>query len=287
MKRTGWLKIALAGALTIAAAGCAMGGRSQVHRSNNLFKFLYPHQSARIDTPGIPTLSLPLRVGVAFVPAESDKNDWSARRDEAAFSESHKQELLKRVSDQFRSYAFVKLIEVIPTTYLRPGGGFENLEQLQKMYGLDVMALVSYDQAQFTDQGFLSLTYWTVVGAYVIQAEKNETRTMLDAAVYDIASRRLLFRAPGISSVKERSSAVNLNEQLRKDSAKGFEIAGTNLVYNLKAELESFRERVKNAPTEYKVAHRPGYTGAGAAGAFEVSMIAIFGAVACARRFKR
>ncbi len=48
------------------------------------------------------------------------------------------------------------------------------------MYDIDVIALVSYDQVQFTDGSFLSLTYWTIVGAYVVAGEKNDTSTMLD-----------------------------------------------------------------------------------------------------------
>ena len=43
------------------------------------------------------------------------------------------------------------------------------------MFGIDVIVLLSYDQVQFRDEGLLSLTYWTVVGAYTIPGEKNDT----------------------------------------------------------------------------------------------------------------
>lgn len=40
---------------------------------------------------------------------------------------------------------------------------------------MDVVALVSRDQVQFTDQGLLSLTHWTLVGAYIVPGERNDT----------------------------------------------------------------------------------------------------------------
>lgn len=99
-------------------------------------------------------------------------------------------------------------------------------------------SLSSPDQVQFTDTGLLSLTYWTLVGAYVVKGEKNDTQTMLDAAVYDIRSRKLLFRAPGISRVKNSATPVNLTEKLRLDRDEGFRLAAAELVTNLHRELE-------------------------------------------------
>jgi rhombotail lipoprotein len=286
MKNFNWTKIAALIAIAIIAAGCAQFTSQRTrHRANSLYKFLYPAGSEHIDTPSIPTLNLPLRVGVAFVPSE---NKDGYRADDVEFSEAHKAALLKDVSDKFKSYAFVKNIEIIPTAYLTQGGGFANLDQLRTMYNLDVMALLSYDQAQFTDEGLLSLTYWTIVGAYVIPGEKNDTRTMLDAAVYDIASRKLLFRAPGISAVQNSSTFVNQTKELRNSSEEGFAKAATNLVAELKVQLADFQERVKSSPAEYKVAHRPGYTGAGSFHVLEIGLFACAGAgLALAQRASR
>ncbi|HUS35102.1 MAG TPA: rhombotarget lipoprotein [Verrucomicrobiae bacterium] len=275
MKNFNWRKIVALAAIVVVAAGCTQFANQRTrHRANSLYKFLYPAGSERVDTPSIPTLNLPLRVGVAFVPTE---NGDGFQHEDLQFSEAHKAALLKKVSEQFKSYPFVKNIEIIPTAYLTPGGGFANLDQLRTMYSLDVMALLSYDQAQFTDEGLLSLTYWTIVGAYVIPGEKNDTRTMLDAAVYDIASRKLLFRAPGISAIQNSSTFVNQSRELRNSSEEGFEQAATNLVAELKVQLGQFQERVKNSPAEYKVAHRPGYTGQGAFNVFDVGLMACAG----------
>ena len=275
MKKVGWSKLAAAAAIALLAVGCAEFSHQRPrHRANSLYKFLYPNGAEHVDKPTIPTLSLPLRVGVAFVPTEDDRG---MRSEDIDFTEAHKAELLKKVSEQFKSYPFVKNIEIIPTAYLTPRGGFENIDQLRTMYDLDVMALLSYDQAQFTDQGMLSLTYWTIVGAYVIPADKNDTRTMIDAAVYDIPSRKLLFRAPGISTVQTRSTFMNQSEELRDTSEQGFEKAATNMVAELKVQLPDFQDRVKKSPTEYKVVHKPGYSGGGAISPTELGLIACAG----------
>ena len=271
--------IGIAAAAIILVAGCASMGMAQHHRASNLYAYLYSDQKEHVDTPTVPVLSLPLRVGIAFVPVDKPggRNNYSYEED-LSFSESQKMDLMKQISDQFKRYPFVKSIELIPSPYLTSRGGFANLDQIRTMYGVDVMTLLSYDQVQFTDEGVLSFTYWTIVGAYVVPGEKNDTKTMLDAAVYDIASRKLLFRAPGIGNIKGSATPINLSEELRGDSKKGFEEAATNLVENLKAQLAEFKERVTNAPTEYKIEYKPGYTGSGAFGGMETIIVGGLGA---------
>jgi rhombotail lipoprotein len=274
MKRNVWARVALFAVVASLGFGCAEFNHARVrHRANSLYTFLYPEGSEHADAPTIPTLSLPLRVGVAFVPTQTN-----GRPDEdVEFTETHKAALLKKVSDQFKSYPFVRNIEIIPSAYLTPRGGFANIAQLKSMYDLDVMALLSYDQAQFTDEGMLSLTYWTIVGAYVVPGEHNDTRTMIDAAVYDIRSRKLLFRAPGLSTVKASATLMDSDEELRHNSEQGFEEAATNLVVELKAQLADFQERVKSSPQEYKVVRKPGYTGEGALSPLELGLVACAG----------
>src|SRR5258708_6240805 len=151
--------------LALALTGCETfeGNRSQRHASS-LVQYLYPKRTEHVDKPAIPVLTLPLRVGVAFVP-EDNGHQREAYTRSPALSEQQKLKLLKEVSDQFRKYPFVKTIEVIPSEYLAPGGSFENLDQLRSMFGVDVIALVSYDQLQFTDDTSCSLAYLTVVAA--------------------------------------------------------------------------------------------------------------------------
>lgn len=276
-------KTAIAFVSFILLAGCEgyRSHRSQ-RQSSSVVNYLYPHQAGHVEAPTIPLLSLPLKVGVAFVPEDAGRNQYAVAS--GPLSENQKVTLINDVAASFKQFPFVKSIEVIPSAYLTPKGSFANLQQVHSMFGVDVVALLSYDQVQFTDEGLLSLTYWTLVGAYVVQGEKNDTQTMLDAAVYDIRSRKLLFRAPGVSRVKHSATPVNLSEQLRKDREEGFKAAATNMVTNLHRELELFREKAKQSPGEFKIAHKPGYTGAGSLGGMEAVLMGLLGAFYAWRR---
>ena len=257
-------------------AGCTHFFRGDARQRQNasVVDFLFPQEAVDAQQVAVPTLNLPVDVGVAFVPAAR-----SERYRAPAISEERKGRLLKDVAREFEGYKFVRRIEIIPTSYLRAGGSFANLDQVARMFGVQVIALVSYDQMQFTDADAVSLAYWTVVGAYVVEGEKNDTQTLLDAVVYDVSSRALLFRAPGTSHIKGRSTPVNLTEELREDAEAGFQQAATNLVVNLKTELGSFQERVRNQPEEVRIVSRPGYAGTGASGVFEVIVLMAMGGV--------
>lgn len=253
--------------------GC---GAQQRYQKSSVVDYLYPDKAEPAETPTIPVLSLPIKVGIAFVPfGESKKSTVPSllHMPDPNFSERDRIALMQEVSGHFKKYQFVKSIELIPSAYLTPGGSFSNLDQLRTMFGVDVIALLSYDQAQFTDQGSLSLSYWTLVGAYVMQGEKNDTNTMMDAAVYHIQSRKMLFRAPGISRIKGSATPVNLSEQLRLDSAAGFNEAAKDLVVNLQIQLDLFREKVKSSPEEFKVISRAGSTGGGEMDAFSLTLV--------------
>ena len=143
------------------------------------------------------------------------------------------------------------------------------------MFGVDVIALVSRDQKQFADPNALSFLYLTVVGAYVVPAEKNETYTMVDTAVFDIPSRTMLFRAPGMHRSKGHSTYVGLEDALRKDQKEGVVLATEAMVGQLKSELGLFQERVKKQPETVRVVHRPGYTGGGAGGWLDAAWIGL------------
>lgn len=258
----------LVGVLLLLSLGGCAGQQTNIRSS--VMEYLYPKSEDTYETPSIPHLNLPLRVGVAFVPdsrrSDSSYNFWAGQSTLNTITEAKKAEILEGVADQFRTLEFIKSIEVIPSAYLAPGGSFTNLSQIKTMYGIDVIALVSYDQVQFTDAGVLSLSYWTIVGAYVVSGEKNDTSTLLDTVVYDISSRKMLFRAPGTSKVEGRATPVNLSEELRADSIAGFEKAADNMTRNLQSQLEAFKEKIKEDPANVKISHRPGYSGGGSVG---------------------
>lgn len=269
-----------AAATLVLIAGCTVfSGSNERREASSAMEYLYPkHSTTQVDAPTVPVLSLPLRVGVAFVPEHGNRSGGTfVPWDNDHFTEKQKMDLMKKVSDDFKKYPFVQSIQLIPSAYLTPKGGFENLDQLRQMFSVDVIALLSYDQVQFTDEGFFSFAYVTVVGAWVVEGEKNDTKTMMDTVVYDIASRKLLFRAPGISQIKASATPVNLNQELREDSEKGFQQAATNMVGNLQVELAQFKDRVKSSPEEFKVVAKPGYSGAGAVDGFDLLLLSTLG----------
>ncbi len=239
-------------------SGCA-GKR---HYSSSLMDYLYPNSQQEVY-PSMPVLDLPLKVGIAFVPNHEEKGSagfWSfsgsKHPDNIPISEKERMELLDIVAQEFKEQEFIDIIELIPSDYLSPYGGFDNLGQVRTMYGLDVIALISYDQVQNIDEGFMSLTYWTIIGAYIVKGEKNSTNTLMDAAVFHIPSKSLLFRAPGTSFVKGSATPVNLDEQLRKDAAEGLHLATGKMIENLKIQLELFQKKVEEQPERYKVTYQ-------------------------------
>ena len=248
----------LAAGCTLVLAGCASLWRSSRHQSSSVVQFLYPGKDQPFVQPSIPTLRLPLRVGVAFVPSTHAQGEYQAFDD--TFAEAQKTGLMGEVASQFKALPFVQSIELVPTTYLRPGGSFENLDQLRAIMGIDVIALIAYDQAQNTGDTGWSIAYWTIVGAYVIPAQKNTTHTLMEAVVYDIPSRSLLFRAPGVSAVKGHGTLISNETDLRADSTQGYAAAARDLTLNLQKELDAFKVRAKAAPESIHIEHRPGFS---------------------------
>ncbi|MCF4009321.1 rhombotarget lipoprotein [Rheinheimera sp. UJ63] len=270
-------QISISLALLCSLTGCAsqqMGSRSSV------VDYLYPTESEVMISPATPVLQLPIRLGIAFVPADRSHqrgdNPWAWQNTGAnLLTEPAKMQILDNIAAQFREREFIGDIQVIPSAYLRPQGSFTNLDQLKTMFGVDVIALVSFDQAQFSDDSKAALSYWTLVGAYLVSGQKNDTSTLMDTAVYAIDSRKLLFRAPGVSQIQGRSTPINLSEELRLDSSAGFAAASEDMISNLETELQRFTERLKARPEDIQIVKSSNYRGGGSFGSS--FLIIIFG----------
>ncbi|MFO1318846.1 MAG: rhombotarget lipoprotein [Burkholderiales bacterium] len=268
--------------LAVALGGC-MSNQSRQRAS--VVEYLYPDRNNPMPETGIPVLTLPIRVGLAFVPGGSGSE----------LSEVERQELLARVASHFRQHPYVGAIELVPSSYVSPKGGFDNLEQIRSMLGADVIALVSYDQLQSSRQsalpawlGLQGMTVWTLVGAYVIPNETNTTHTLMDTAVFDIASRKMLFRAPGTSRVKGSSNLFGDGHELRSDSMDGYRMAAQDMIRNLDHQLVAFADRTKERPEEYKVVKTADYKGGGDVGIEGlIGIVAVAGALAWSRRRDR
>lgn len=264
---------------------CACATPPTQHRAGVL-DFLYPEGKPAAPPQDV-QLHLPLRVGIAFAP-ESGRGAYAS-----ALDESRRQQLLARIVEAFKGVEGLQKIEVIPTSYLKPAGGFDNVDQLKSLLGIDLVALLSYEQTQFGEFNKASLAYWTIVGGYFVKGNKNETHTFVDTSVFDIASRALLFNAAGRSKLEKSSTAVEVYEAQRNDSVKGFEQAVDAMIAQLHTALAAFREQAKDGTV--RGAGTPalqvtggttanGGTGAGAVGPLELAAAVALACACIARR---
>ena len=230
------LGLILGTALLAACSFWGSAGRQGV--SSSLVDYLYPQGEIPPSPEGqVPNLKLPLTVGLAFVPAQSAGGQ--------VLTETQRIKLLNDVKAAFAGRDYIREITVIPDAYMRSGRGFGALEQTARLYGLDVMALVSYDQVTHTAERTSSLLYWTIVGAYLVKGNKNDVSTFVDTAVFDVPTRKLLFRAPGLNEFKSSSTLVDLERDVRMAQQQGFERAMADMTVNLDNELATFKERIR------------------------------------------
>lgn len=274
--------IAFAAAFLV-LAGCTglFGSATRQGVSSSLVDYLYPQgEPPPAQTGQIPHLQLPLKVGVAFVPAGG--------RADAVLPESERIRLLNDVKSRFMGRDFIAEIAVIPEAYLRSGRGFQSLEQTARLYDLDVMALVSYDQVTHSDERTSAFLYWTIVGAYTVKGNKNDVQTFVDTAVFDIPTRKLLFRAPGTSQVQGSSTLVGLERDLRARQQQGFEQAIADMTVNLDQELSAFKERIRtDGSVRVTRAYEPGSGGGGGASGFAaLAVLGLLALVSSRRRSK-
>ena len=255
-------RILLAVLLLPFLSGCSsfwtMGNHEKTREgsSSSLVDFLYPKGEVPPELPEhLPHLSLPLRVGIAFVPSHGY----------ADITATEKQELLEQVASAFRDRPYVDAIEVIPDNYMRSARGITGMQQVAAMYSVDVMALVSYDQISFSAERDSALLYWTVVGAMVVKGNSNEVQTMIDTAVFDVSTAKLLFRAPGTDSDRGNATLMDSGKELRKLRSASFVAAADNMIVNLDEELDGFRRAVE-AGERADVTWRGGTGGGGSFG---------------------
>ncbi len=204
--------------------------------SSSLVNYLYPNGErppARDDQ--LPRLELPLRVGIAFVPGNNRE----------ILAGAEQQALLERVADTFRERPFITGIDVIPTQYLQNARGVMGMQQVAALFDVDVVALVSYDQLVLSSERDSSLLYWTIVGTMIFKGNSNEVQTLIDTAVFDVGSGKLLMRAPGTHRVQKNSTLVDRDREQRDMQTTSFDAAAEQMAANLDTELERFREAVK------------------------------------------
>lgn len=244
----------LAATLSLVLTGCVQlscfsGCSTHAHNSSSLVEFLYPRGSRPPAQNAIPQLRIPLRVGLAFLPSQQPEAL-------GALDAAHQQELLERIRQRFLSRKFVADIVIVPDYYLSGRQGFEGLAGLQRLYGVDVMALVSYDQVTHKDSNSWSLGYLTIVGAYVLNGNRHDVSTLVDLAVVDPASRSLLLRAGGTDTRHGNTTLIDSNRDTRETGRQGYDAAAEQMIQHFDAALVTFEADVKSGKAPVRVVRK-------------------------------
>ena len=129
-----------------------------------------------------------------------------------------------------------------------------------------------------------SLLYWTIVGAYVVEGSQNDVSTFVDTAVFDLKTRRLLLRAPGINKLTATATLIRSADSMRAAREESFERAMADMTTNLAAELERFEARIKQ-DRSVLIAGKDGASGSGALG--PIPLLALAALLVFRRRLPR
>jgi rhombotail lipoprotein len=269
MKNVHRAAIMLAFALPL--AGCADLFMPNQHRhernASSLVDFLYPDKQSPPVQDTIPELHLPLRVGVAFLPPNAGAVN--------VLDAVHKEGVLERIRERFRTRGFVSDITIIPDYYLAAQRGFDGLQGLQRLYNVDVVALVSYDQVRNQDDKGLSLGYLTIVGAYVLHGTRQDVSTLVDLAVVHPGTRSLVLRAGGVDTRHSNSSLVRADRELRETGTDSFDAAAARMMDNFDAALLKFESDVRDGKARVKVTRNGNSGGAGAVDWLTIALLGI------------
>jgi rhombotail lipoprotein len=247
----------LLSACALLAPPCGPGCPSAHSASSSLVDFLYPKGSPPPAQNSIPELHVPLRVGLAFLPP---------RAGAAGPSAALREQLLERVRQHFSDRSFVSQIAIIPDYYLESARGFEGLQGVQRLYGVDVMALVSYDQVTHDDKNEWSLGYWSIVGTYVLKGDRYDISTLIDLAVIDPTTHSLVLRAGGVDTRHGNATLLAVERAARDASAESFGAAAGQMITHLDGALTDFQAAVRAGHANVHVLHKDGSSGG--AGAF-------------------
>lgn len=253
------LRAAAAITILVLLGGCAALFTRSIQRNehtSSLVDYLYPGAAPPVQD-AVPVLHLPLTVGVAFLPAAPGYN--------ASVGETEKQAVLEAIRERFQTRGFVREIVPIPDYYLAGQKGFDGLASLQRLYKLDLVALVSYDQVARQSANELSVAYLTIVGQYIFPGTSQGVNSMVDLAVVHPATRSLVLRAAGIDSRKGASTEAGSAGRLQARSVESFKAAAANMVDNFDTELLGFEDKVRKGTARVQIANR----GSGGGGAFD------------------
>lgn len=276
----------LCGCSWLERLGCEPHCHATTQSSSSVVDFLYPDAALAGGRPlppqdTLPELHVPLRVGLAFLPP---------RYGQVALDAAHQDQLLERIRQHFSDRRFVSEIVIIPDYYFISGRtagrvhGFDGLEGVRRLYGIDLMALVSYDQAVHEDENRWSLGYLTIVGAFVLKGDRHDISTLVDLAVVDPVSRSLVLRAGGVDVRHGNTTLVDAERETRDAGVQAFSAATDQMIEHFDAALSRFEADVRAGKAHVRVVNKPNSTnlphgGGGALGWTWVTLLGLLVAI--------
>lgn len=217
--------IILALFLITSLQGCVIGPRSSA--SQGLSQILDPVTDSLVSMDKEP-LVFPSTIAILMVPSPDTNMVPNSTLRLAA--EELKQELLK--NDKY-----INGVIVVSNSDIKEK---ITLKTLRKMYGVDIVAIISYQQDQRSSRNsFLSFLDLAIVPAYTIPSVKVTTSTVVDGKIVHIPSNAIIFRASGLNERSTHMTPVSSQEN------------GTNeeSIEGLKASIIDLGENVSNILT--------------------------------------
>ena len=231
-------KLLLTLALAHVATGCALfmgpghDQTSKVAVTQSALRYLYPDdQLSGLSKAEVTRMTLPLRVGVGFIPGTNQDHVGALAREQAL------QPLLETVQAQ----QFVERAVALPYGALTPSGGFRQLDKIAFLHRLDAVLWVSYEQVAYTEDSPLSVLDLTLVGAFVVPGHHNDVQTRLTATAVHIPSRRYLFSADSSHQSEHTATLVHAPTQIRNAQEQGLLVASQSLEPALHDALHDFK----------------------------------------------
>ncbi|HYM34974.1 MAG TPA: rhombotarget lipoprotein, partial [Steroidobacteraceae bacterium] len=202
---------------------------------------------------------------------------------------AQREELMSRIRQRFADRKFIAEITEIPDYYLKTTRGFEGLQGVQRLYNVDVMALVSYDQVAHLDDNDWSLGYLTIVGAFVLKGSHHDLATLVDLAVIDPTTRSLILRAGGTDMRRHNTTLIDQERDSRTMSAESFAAATNQMINNFDVALTRFETDVREHKARVRVVNRNNGGGShgGGGGAIDATWFAVLLGIALLQTARR
>lgn len=215
-------------------SGCAAqsGSIRTIQRQSSLASYLFSGNAPQ--TPAQKkSLQFPAKVGVTFAPGDPSS---------ANLPETTKKEVIETVRAQLAKHTrYVAGVQVIPSTYLTPKGGVQNLEQIAHQFDVDVVVILGINQFQRQERNplaaFLDIT---IIGQYLIPGNTVDTSTVLEAAVYHVPSRALIFRTDGTDQKTSHATQYGSSQSAQHDAVSSIQDAAKKLVVAIGEALVGF-----------------------------------------------